>query len=151
MARRGAARAWGDFIYQRVVFRIASPLSIEFPYSFACRTVESSIESSQSDRRVGLQISFFHRLMSPVFSVLDFPIVVHAAQSSRRVVSRNFFRPVSRNFQSTDESCHRCTVLKFTMAGRVVNRVVSFDPEFRIACQSHEYRYTHHANGHDSA
>ena len=39
-------------------------LSIEIPYNFACRVVESSIGSPQSRRRVVLQ-KFLSRLMSP--------------------------------------------------------------------------------------
>ena len=58
-------------------------LSIEIPYNFACRAVEASIESPQSSRRVGLR-KFPSRLMGPVISVLDFPVLLHVAQSSRQ-------------------------------------------------------------------
>ena len=76
----------------------SSPLSIEIPCSFACRAVESSIESSQSSRRVGLQ-KFFNRLMSPAISVLKFRVVLHAAQSSRQSSRLNrVVESVSSNF-----------------------------------------------------
>ena len=60
-------------------------LSIEIPYNFACRAVESPIESPQSSRRVGLR-KFPSRLMSPDSIVVNF--VSHC--ENPRSKSRNF-------------------------------------------------------------
>jgi hypothetical protein len=81
---------------------------IDFPYSFACRTVDPSIKSPQSNHRAGHQI--FDRLMSPVFSVLDFyssacravESPIESSQSNRRASLQIFNRLMSPVFSVLD-------------------------------------------------
>ena len=112
----------------------SSPLSIEIPCSFACRAVESSIESSQSTRRVDLQ-KFFSRLMSPVISVLKFRVVLHVAQSGRQSSRRNrVVESVSGNFPVdwwVLSSQYWIPLYCCMSRSRVVNRVTAIESSGR--------------------
>lgn len=65
-----------------------------------CHNPKAAAQSSRQDRIVeSVSSNFSNRLMSPVIAVLNFPIVLRAAQSSRRVgqsVSRGLLRCLMR-------------------------------------------------------
>ena len=73
----------------------SSPLSIEIPCSFACRAVESSIESPQSSRRVGLRVLTRLKFESVTIQIIPMPPVAREAEGGDDEAARDgaFWRP----------------------------------------------------------